>query len=268
MSKVVLITGISSGFGKSTAEYLAQHGYNVYGTSRKKIESEYNITVLTMDVTNSKSIDEGVDAIIKKEGRIDILINNAGIGISGAIEEVTLKEARLQMDTNFFGMFQVIQSVLPAMRKQGKGTIVNISSIGGMMGLPFQGFYAASKFAIEGLSESLRMELKQFNIHVVLINPGDFYTNFTANRLIISKSGSDSPYETQFRKTLAVIEKDETGGLPPSKMAHKLFTILEKKKPSPRYIVSTFEQKLAVVLKYILPNAWFFKILEDHYGIK
>jgi short-subunit dehydrogenase len=268
MAKVVLITGISSGFGKATAEFLVRHGYLVYGTSRKKNDSGSVVNIINMDITNTASVKEGVNGILNKEGRIDILINNAGMGISGAIEDVTNDEAKLQMDTNFYGMVHVIQAVLPAMRKQGNGTIINISSIGGLMGLPFQGFYAASKFAVEGMSESLRMELKQFNINVVLINPGDFFTNFTSNRQIISKAGNDSPYEAQFRKTLAVIEKDETGGLRPAKMAQKIFNILEKKKPCPRYIVSTFEQKLAVVLKYILPDAWFFKILEDHYGIK
>ena len=268
MSKIVLITGVSSGFGKSTVELLAKNGYVVYGTSRKKIEPASGVNIIAMDVTNTASIHEGVKSILDKEGRIDVLINNAGMGISGAIEDVTPDEARLQMDTNFYGMVHVIQAVLPAMRKQGNGTIINLSSIGGLMGLPFQGFYAASKFAIEGMSESLRMELKQFNINVVLINPGDFFTNFTANRQIISKAGSDSPYEAQFRKTLAVIEKDEKGGLPPAKMAQKIFKILQKKKPGSRYIVATFEQKLAVVLKYILPDSWFFKILEDHYGIK
>jgi short-subunit dehydrogenase len=136
------------------------------------------------------------------------------------------------------------------------------------MGLPYQGFYAASKFAIEGLSESLRMELKPFNIKVVLINPGDFHTNFTANRQIISKSGNESPYESHFRKTLAVIEKDETNGLSPEILGKKIVSLLQKNTPKPRYVVATFEQKLAVVLKYILPQAWFFPILEDHYGIK
>ena len=252
MTKIVLITGISSGFGKSTAEQLAKHGYTVYGTSRKQIDVHDGISMITMDVTNGTSIREGVETVLKKEGRIDVLINNAGMGISGAIEEVSLTEARLQMDTNFFGMFQLIQAVLPAMRKQGTGTIINISSIGGLMGLPYQGFYAASKFAIEGLSESLRMELKHFNIKIILINPGDFYTNFTANRQIISKSGHESAYESHFKKTLAVIEKDETGGLSPEIIGKKIINILQKKNPRPRYIVATFEQKLAVVLNCFL----------------
>lgn len=268
MAKIVLITGVSSGFGKATAELLAKNGYVVYGTSRKKIEPGAGVNLISMDITSAASVKEGVNAVLQKEGRIDILINNAGMGISGAIEDFTAEEAKLQMDSNFYGMFQVIQAVLPSMRQQVSGTIINISSIGGLMGLPFQGFYAASKFAVEGLSESLRMELKHFKINVVVINPGDFFTNFTSSRQIVSKSGNSSAYEIQFRKTLAVIEKDETGGLPPVKIAQTIYKVLQKKKPGTRYIVSTFEQKLAVWLKDLLPGRLFFGILEDHYGIK
>ncbi|MDP4207658.1 MAG: SDR family oxidoreductase [Bacteroidota bacterium] len=268
MSKVVLITGISSGFGKQTAEYLAHKGYKVYGTSRRKIDHDPLISLLTMEVTDVVSVQKAVDEILQKEGHLDVLINNAGMGISGAIEEVSEDEAKLQMDTNFYGALHTIQAVLPVMRKHGSGTIINTSSIGGLMGLPFQGFYSASKFAIEGLSEALRMELKEFNIDVVLVNPGDFQTNFTANRKIIAKAGENSPYQKQFSKSLAVIEKDENGGLLPIVLAKKIHSIIEKKNPRPQYVVATFEQKLAVWLKYLLPQALFFKILGDHYGIK
>ena len=160
MKKVVFITGISSGFGKSIAEYLSQKDFVIYGTSRKTIEGKNRINVLNVDVTDVVSVKSAVETVIKKEGRIDVLINNAGMGVSGPIEYSSIEGIKLQMDTNFMGMVNMIQSVLPAMRNQGAGTIVNISSIGGMMGLPFQGFYSASKFAIEGMSEALRMELK------------------------------------------------------------------------------------------------------------
>jgi NAD(P)-dependent dehydrogenase (short-subunit alcohol dehydrogenase family) len=176
--KIVLITGISSGFGKSTAEFLAQKGYIIYGTSRKTIEVDNRINVLKADVTDIGSVKAAVETILNKEGRIDILINNAGMGISGPIEFASTEDFNLQMDTNFIGVVNMIQSVLPAMRKQKEGTIVNISSIGGLMGLPFQGFYSASKYAIEGMSEALRMELKPFHIKVVVVRPGDFHTGF------------------------------------------------------------------------------------------
>ena len=268
MDKIVFITGVSSGFGKSIAELLSKKGYKVYGTSRQDIDHDARIEIIKMDVSDQISVNKAISHVIQKAGRIDVLINNAGMGISGAIEETSANEAALQMNTNFYGTFYTIQAVLPFMRKQGNGTIINVSSIGGIMGLPFQGFYSASKFAVEGMSEALRMELKQFNIQVILIDPGDFRTHFTANRKIVAKSGANSEYDTQFRKSLAIIEKDENGGLQPEKLAKKIFTILNKKKRRPRYVISSFEQKLAVLLKYIMPDAWFFKILESHYGIK
>jgi len=268
MKKVVFITGISSGFGKSTAEYLAQKGHVIYGTSRKDIDDEDRINVLKADVTDVDSVKAAIETVVQKEGRIDILINNAGMGISGPVETALSDDIRLQMRTNFMGAVNVIQAVLPAMRKQKSGTIINISSIGGLMGLPFQGFYSASKFAIEGMSEALRMELKPFNIKVVVIRPGDFFTSFTSNRKADENISGNNPYEPQFRKSMSVIETDEKGGMKPEFFARKLARIIEKKNPGSTYILSTAEQKLAVVLKRILPDALFAGILGSHYGIK
>ena len=155
---------------------LAERGHIVYGTVRKQTEVRPGINVLTMDLTDQKSVQLAVEQVIQKEGRIDVLINNAGVHTGGAIETTTLENARLQLDTNIMGLVYMLREVLPVMRKQNHGTLINFSSIGGLMGLPFQGFYSASKFAIEGLSEALRMELRQFNIKVVLINPGDSST--------------------------------------------------------------------------------------------
>jgi short-subunit dehydrogenase len=152
------------------------------------------------------------------------------------------------------------------MRKQGQGTIINFSSIGGLMGLPFQAFYSASKFAIEGLSEALRMELKPYNVKVIVINPGDFHTSNTANRTNITVQ--DGPYEEQFRKSQAQFEKDEINGWNPEIMARKLLKVVESKHPCNRYIVASFEQKLAILLKRILPVSWFSYILGSHYSIK
>lgn len=266
MQKVVFITGISSGFGKYTAEFLVQKGYVIYGTSRKEVDGRIN--VLKADVTVVDSVKAAVETVLLKEGRIDVLINNAGMGISGPIETALSDDIRLQMRTNFMGAVNVIQAVLPAMREQQAGTIINISSIGGLMGLPFQGFYSASKFAIEGMSEALRMELKPFHIKVVVIRPGDFFTSFTSNRKIDENLNGNKPYEPQFRKSLSIIESDEKGGMKPEYFARKLASIIEKKNPCSTYIISTAEQKLAVVLKRILPDALFSAILGSHYGIK
>jgi short-subunit dehydrogenase len=267
MNKVVLITGISSGFGKQTAAYLALKGYKVYGTVRKDVEPVPNVNILKMDLTDKNSIKIAVDTVLKNEGRIDVLINNAGMHTGGSVETTPIDYVKLQMNTNFTGLVEIIRAVLPSMREKKQGTIINFSSIGGLMGLPFQSFYSASKFAIEGLSEALRMELREFNIKVVVINPGDFHTSNTANRQKYISTITDDPYEKQFRKTLAIIEKDENGGWPPEKMALVLGKIIECRNPRYHYIIGTFEQKLAVFLKLILPDKLFDSILRSHYGL-
>jgi len=269
MKKVILITGISSGFGKQTAELLASRGHTVYGTVRRDVEISSSIIGLKLDLINADSIRQAVQTILRKEGRIDVLINNAGMHTGGPIETSPIENIKLQMETNFLGTVNLTREVLPVMRKQGGGTIINFSSIGGLMGLPLQAFYSAGKFAIEGFSEALRMEVKQFNIKVVLINPGDFHTNNSTNRRnFLAPTDINDPYHDQYLKTLAIIEKDEANGWEPIILAKKLVRIAECKNPHQRYIIASFEQKLAVALKYILPGKLFRMILEDHYKIK
>ena len=269
MKKVILITGISSGFGKQTSELLAEKGHIVYGTVRKETGTGKLINIIKMDLTEPASIKRAVETVLQKEGKIDILINNAGMHTGGPIETSPIENIRLQIDTNFIGMVQLTKAVLPAMRKQSGGLIINFSSIGGLIGLPFQAFYSASKFAIEGFSEALRMELKQFNIKVVLINPGDFQTSNSANRRkFLTPTGPTDPYEKQFNTTLAKIEKDEAKGWAPEILARKIVRIVELKNPKNRYIIASFEQKLSVALKYILPDKYFRLIIEAYYGIK
>ncbi len=268
MGKVILITGISSGFGKETAALLAKKGHIVFGTVRKLAEKDQLVHTLQMDLMDQDSITKAVQTVVQKEGRIDVLINNAGMHTGGPIETLPIEFVKMQMDTNFLGLVLLTREVLPVMRKQGGGTIINFGSIGGLMGLPFQGFYSASKFAIEGFSEALRMEVKQFNINVVVINPGDFHTSNSANRRGFLADSESDPYKTQFTKTLAVIESDEAKGWAPEILAKKIVKIVECKNPKQRYVIASLEQKLAVVLKYILPGKLFGKILESHYGIK
>jgi short-subunit dehydrogenase len=268
MKKVILITGISSGFGKQTARLLSAKGHIVYGTVRRNTVSDTPVHYLTMDLTDTNSIKTAVSVVMKNEGRIDVLINNAGMHTGGPIETSPMANIKLQMDTNLFGTVILTQEILPYMRKQGGGTIINISSIGGLMGLPLQGFYSAAKFALEGFSEALRVEVNQFNIKVVLINPGDFHTSNSANRRnFLAPTGPDDPYKLQYERTLAVIEKDESSGWEPEVLARKLTKIVECKNPRQRYIIASFEQKLAVMLKYILPGKLFRKILQNHYKI-
>jgi NAD(P)-dependent dehydrogenase (short-subunit alcohol dehydrogenase family) len=269
LKKVILITGVSSGFGKETARLLAEAGHKVYGTVRKDAEPAGIVDILKMDLTDTISINKVVETVFEKEKRIDILINNAGMHTGGPVETSPSENIRLQMDTNLNGMFHLTRKVLPVMREQGGGTIINFGSIGGLMGLPYQAFYSASKFAIEGFSEALRMEVGKFNIKVILINPGDFCTNNSANRRkYLSPSYPGNPYHEQFEKTLSVIEKDEAGGWKPEVLAKKIVKIVGCRNPRQRYIIASFEQKLAVILKYLLPGKLFRKILEGHYGIK
>ncbi len=267
MSKVIFITGVSSGIGRKCAEYLSSLGHIVYGASRRSI-TDASFNVLQMDVTDQTSINECLKKIFERENRIDVLINNAGIGIGGSIEEYTNDEIKKQFDTNFFGCLNMIKSVLPYMRKNGSGMIINISSLGGLMGLPFQGIYSATKYAIEGLSEALRMELKNSGIKVIVINPGDFKTNFTDNRKLSVNQNDGSLYKDQFGKTIGVIEHDERNGADPIKIAILISKIINKQSPKFRYLVGSLEQTLFTRSKAILPAKWFSAILRDHYKVK
>lgn len=264
MAKVILITGASSGFGKATAELLAKRGHTVYGLARRTMEHP-QIHYLTADVRKRDEIDRRVAEIIAKEQRIDVLINNAGMGIGGAIELATSDEIDCQMGTNFMGCVYLCQSVLPHMRRQGGGRIINISSIGGVMGLPYQGFYSASKFAIEGFSEALSAEVKRFGIYVSLVEPGDFATNFTASRNNSEITLNDASYGPVFKHSLQLIEKEENGGLKPEKMAQRVTHIVECRRPRMRYVVANFEQWLSVVIKRIVPGNMFVDILRGYY---
>ncbi|MBN2519691.1 MAG: SDR family oxidoreductase [Bacteroidales bacterium] len=264
--KVILITGVSSGIGKACAKYLSDKGYKVYGTCRNSIEKSNLYEIITMDITSNSSIEKAIHFILSKEKGIDILINNAGMGIGGAIEDNTNEEIDLQFKTNFFGTLNVCKAVIPIMREKKQGIIINISSLGGLMGLPFQGMYSATKFAIEGLSESLRYELKNTGIKIVLINPGDFKTNFTDNRKITQKSKTGL-YSEQFTKTLQVIENDERNGANPIKIAKKINNIINKKSPKMRYLIGKPGQIIFAKLKGLLPSKIFMSIIGSHYKI-
>ena len=261
---VILVTGISSGFGLETARLLARQGNVVYGTVRREVEHVDGIRYLNLDVRDAEAVQNIVNQIVEKEGRIDVLINNAGMGIGGPIEFATENEVRLQMETNFMGLVHCVNAVLPFMRRQGGGRIIAISSIGGLMGLPFQGFYSASKFAIEGYCEALRLETRSLGIKTVVMRPGDFSTGFTANRKKISNPKAASAYKT-YTESMGKIEHDENGGLKPIVLAEKISRIINMKNPKHGYVVASFEQKLSVLLKRLLPAKWFANILGSYY---
>ena len=263
---VILITGITSGFGKAMAEKLSAEGHAVYGTHRNAKEFIPGVTYIKAEVTSDEDCEAAVRQVVEKEGRLDVFINNAGMGIGGPLEFCSLESARRQMDVNWMGMVRFLHHVLPVMRKQGGGKIICFSSIGGLMGLPFQGLYSASKFAIEGYCEALRLETKAFGIKVVVIEPGDFATSFTAQRKSVAEPEAYEVYKT-YEKSLASIEKDETTGLKPEYLAGKIARIVRKKNPKYHYIISTLEQRLSVTLKAILPPSWFAAILGSYYKL-
>jgi NAD(P)-dependent dehydrogenase (short-subunit alcohol dehydrogenase family) len=269
MKKVILITGVSTGFGKETASLLAERGHTVYGTIRNPAETDQRVNILKMDLTNEDSIKSAVDTIITREGRIDVLINNAGMHIGGPAENSPMEHVKLIMDTNFLGLVRVTRAVLPHMRKEQSGSIINFSSIGGLMGLPFQPYYSAAKFAIEGFSEALRVELLQFNIKVVVINPGDFNTNNTNNRRkFLAPTGENDPYFKNFQSALASMEKDETNGWKPVILARKLVKIAECNNPAGRYKIGSFIQRISVTVKGMVPAKAWARILAMFYNIK
>ena len=262
-TEVVLITGISSGFGLEAAQMLAEKGYRVYGTVRREAERIPGVHYLTADVRDADAVERAVAGVIASEGRIDMLVNNAGMGICGPIECTPDEEIELQMDTNFMGMVRFTRAALPHMRSRGEGKIVFVSSIGGLMGLPFQGFYSASKFAVEGYAEALRMEVHAFGISVSLINPGDFSTGFTGNR---RKAASEAAAAyPAYLQSMGKIENDEGHGLKPVRVAETVVKIAESRHPGDRYVVATFEQRLSVLLKTLLPSSLFSRILRGYY---
>lgn len=272
VDKIVLITGASSGFGKAVTDHLVSKRYRVYGTSRRaQIPTEGDATaypvMIPMDVCDDMSVKAAVTCILEREGRIDVVVNNAGLGLSGAVEDTSSDEARVQMETNFLGMHRVSRAVLPGMRLQRSGLIINIGSIGGRVAIPFQGFYSASKAAVAMLSEALRMEVAPLGIKVVLVEPGDFRTGFTDNRIITAKSGNASSYRERCETAVAVMEKDERGGSEPADLALLLERIIRAKTPRPRYMIGMNSQKLIARLKSVLPASAFEKIIAAYYRI-
>ena len=263
---IVFITGVSSGFGLETARLLAQEGHTVYGTVRREVEPLPQVHYLHVDVRDRDAVMNVVAQVVEKEGRIDVLVNNAGMGIGGPLEFATEEEIRLQMDTNFMGLVHCVDAVLPHMRRQGGGKIIALSSIGGLMGLPFQGFYSASKFAIEGYCEALRLETQQQGIKVVVLRPGDFSTGFTGSRKKVADEAALQAYPL-YREAIEKVEHDENGGLKPVVLAQKINRIINMQHPRNGYVVASFEQKLSVWIKRILPAKWFDRILGSYYKL-
>lgn len=274
--KVVLITGASSGFGKSCAERLAREGHRVYGTSRRASWAspatpepgtpKFPI-LIPMDVDSDDSVREGIERILKREGRLDIVVNNAGIGIAGSIEDTSPGEARALFETNFFGVHRVCRAALVPMRAQSSGLIVNISSLAGRVTIPFQGFYSASKYALEALTEALRMEVATLGVRVTMIEPGDFATGFTDARVIAASAGAGSAYTARCRAAVTVMENDERSGANPDLVADLLSKIIRTHSPRVRYPVGMYGQRFGVALGRFLPAGLLERALKALYKL-
>jgi len=247
MEKVAVVTGTSSGIGFETALALAREGYYTYATMRDTTKSDkikelgqkenLNIDVLELDVDDENSVKTAIQKILDQKQRIDVLVNNAGWALWGCVEDVSVDEFKAQFDTNFFSIIRLIQEVGPTMRKQGSGTIVNVSSVVGRIGFPASPAYISSKFALEGLSESLRFELAPFGVNVVIIEPGVIKTNFMKNMKISKKSESDTVYKEITDKVVSGVKMMAEMGTHPKEVADTITKAVKDEKPLPRYIV-------------------------------
>jgi NAD(P)-dependent dehydrogenase (short-subunit alcohol dehydrogenase family) len=251
MEKVAIVTGTSSGIGYETALALARDGFYTFATVRdaKKADKilqvakkeKLNIESIELDVDDEKSISAAIEKIISKKQRIDVIVNNAGWGLFGSVEDVSLKDFRAQFETNFFGIISIIQKVAPIMRKQGSGVIVNVSSVAGRIGFPGSPAYISSKFALEGLSESLRYELGQFGVKIIIIEPGVIKTNFFSS-MKIAEPKPDSPYKEITEKVIMGIKMMAELGTPPSEVATAILNAIKEENPRPRYVVGNDAQ--------------------------
>lgn len=270
--KVVLISGASAGLGQAAAEALAQQGHRVYGTSRRAQWPREAIVagrplIVPMDVTRDDSVEAVVRFVLEREGRLDVLVNNAGMGIAGALEDTSVEEARSQLETNLFGVHRLCRAVLPTLRAQRRGLMINVSSIGGIVTLPFQGFYSASKFALEAYSDALRLEVAPFGIDVCLVEPGDFRTGFTAARQLVSGHRPGSAYYEAGQRAIAVMERDEQKGAEPREVARLIARLVETPSPPARSLAGATVQKSVVLLKRLLPTRALDAILRKNFEL-
>jgi len=247
MEKVAIVTGTSSGIGFETSLALAREGYFTYATMRdtaksnkiKEIAQKENlkINVLELDVDDEKSVKSAIAQILDQKQRIDVLVNNAGWGLWGCVEDVSIDEFKEQFETNFFSIIRLIQEVAPTMRKQSSGTIVNVSSVVGRIGFPASPAYISSKFALEGLSESMRFEFAPFGVDVIIIEPGVIKTDFMKNMKMAKKSELDTVYKDITTKVVSGVKMMAEMGTSPKEVANTIVKAIKDKKPLPRYVV-------------------------------
>jgi len=267
MQKVVFITGASSGIGKAIGEFLHHKNFIVYGTSRNPSKIKNSIfPLVALDVRDVNSIHTAIAEVLSITNRIDVVINNAGVGITGPLEEIPLEEIKNNFETNLFGPIEVMKAVLPQMRTQKSGLIINITSIAGYMGLPYRSVYSSSKGALELITEALRMEVKSFGIHLTNVAPGDFATNIAAGRYH-APVVNGSAYETTYGNTLKEMDSHVNSGSNPNQMAEVIYKIINTSNPKIHYKVGAFMQKFSIVLKRVLPDKIYERMLMNHYKL-
>lgn len=266
--KVILVTGASSGIGLAVAAVLSSKGHRVFGTSRSAVSGSVNdgFEMIAMDVTNEKSVIDAVEFIKRKAGKLDVVVNNAGLGFVGPIELASDAEAKEIFETNVFGVLNVCRHTIPLLRESGGGHIINITSIAAQMGLPFRGIYSSSKFAVEGFTESLSQEVRQFGIKVCLIEPGDFRTNINRNRRVAAITDS-SIYVYQQENVLKKISAEVSAAKTPEAIGHKIASIIQQENPRLRFRVANIMQRFTITLMRILPSRLFEKMVMNHYDI-
>jgi NAD(P)-dependent dehydrogenase (short-subunit alcohol dehydrogenase family) len=267
--KVVLITGASSGIGMKTAIWLLNEGHIVYGAARRVEKmaelKDAGISAIKLDVTDDTTMVEAVKRIIKEQGRIDVLVNNAGYGFFGALEDVPISEARRQFEVNVFGLGRMTQIVLPHMRKQGSGKIINVSSTGGIITTPFGGWYQSSKFAMEGLSDTLRKDVKRFGIDVVVIEPGAIESEWASIAMDHLLKISSEPYREAAKKTSKAVEDAYKNASDPSVIARIIFKAINAKKPKTRYVAGK-QGKMILMMHSLLTDRQFDKMILKRIG--
>jgi NAD(P)-dependent dehydrogenase (short-subunit alcohol dehydrogenase family) len=251
-ARSVLVTGASAGIGLAVADRLHAAGWTVTGASRRGTASA-GWTGLVMDVDDDDSVRSGVTAVLERAGGIDALVAAAGWGLAGAVESSSVEEAKAQLETNFWGCVRVVQQVLPAMRQQGGGRIVLVSSIGGAIGIPFQAFYSASKFALEGFGESFAYEVAPFGIEVTLVQPGNVKTDFTDSRRMATAARDDQVYGQAAAKAISRMERDERNGVPADQAAAVVEKVLEARRPPRRVSVGKAGERAGLYAKRLLP---------------
>lgn len=266
MSKrVVLVTGASAGIGRHCADSLERAGWTVIGASRRGTSSA-GWSGLVMDVDDDASVESGVASVLATHGRIDAVVACAGWGLAGAAEQTPIGEAKAQVETNFWGAVRVVQATLPTLRAQRGGRVVLMSSIGGLLGIPFQAFYSASKFALEGYGESLAYEVAPFGVHVTLVEPGNFKTDFTESRRKVDVAGDD-PYRAARERAIAAMERDEVNGADPAKVADVVAKVLASRHPPRRISVGKLDERVGPVAKRLLPFAIFERAAKGSLGV-